>query len=83
MAEDDQPENDLNFPNLLSEFLKSPVALHDGQFQTVWKTSGMVVGDAWSDFLPGSQDVTADWMKPLACGNYNVKSGKCSGQNYK
>ncbi len=55
----------------------------DGQFQTVWKTSGMVVGDAWSDFLPGSQDVTADWMKPLACGNYNVKTGKCSGQNYK
>ena len=54
----------------------------DGQFDTVWQTSGTVVGDAWSDFLPGSKDITADWMAPLTCGNYNVKTGKCSGQNY-
>ena len=54
----------------------------DGQFDIVWQTNGLVVGDAWSDFLPGSKDITADWMPPLACGNYNVVSGKCSGQNY-
>jgi urea transport system substrate-binding protein len=54
----------------------------DGQFDTVWETPGTVVGDAWSDFLPGSRDITADWMAPLACGNYNVKTGKCSCQNY-
>ena len=54
----------------------------DGQFDIVWQTSGTVVGDAWSDFLPGSKDITADWMPPLSCGNYNIKSGKCSGQNY-
>jgi urea transport system substrate-binding protein len=54
----------------------------DGQFDTVWETSGTVVGDAWSDFLPGSKDITADWMAPLSCGNYNVKTGKCSGQKY-
>ncbi len=54
----------------------------DGQFDTVWETPGTVPGDAWSDFLPGSQDITADWQAPLACGNYNVKSGQCSGQNY-
>ncbi|TCS39006.1 urea ABC transporter substrate-binding protein [Reinekea marinisedimentorum] len=54
----------------------------DGQFQTVWRTSGLVAGDAWSDFLPGSKDLIADWRQPLACGNYNVKTGKCSGQNY-
>ena len=54
----------------------------DGQFDIVWQTSGTVVGDAWSDFLPGSKDITADWMPPLSCGNYNVKTGKCSGQNY-
>ena len=71
------PNHHITKPVLIGEIQS------DGQFQTVWKTSGMVVGDAWSDFLPGSQDVTADWMKPLACGNYNVKSGKCSGQNYK
>ncbi len=54
----------------------------DGQFETVWQTAGTVVGDAWSNFLPGSKDITADWMPPLSCGNYNVKTNKCSGQNY-
>ncbi|RQW63509.1 urea ABC transporter substrate-binding protein [Vibrio viridaestus] len=54
----------------------------DGQFQTVWKTKGLVAGDAWSDYLPGSKDLISDWREPLSCGNYNVKTGKCSGQNY-
>jgi urea transport system substrate-binding protein len=54
----------------------------DGQFSVVWQTPSTVVGDAWSDFLPGSMDVTADWMAPLSCGNYNIKTGTCSGQNY-
>ncbi|MDP5252797.1 urea ABC transporter substrate-binding protein [Vibrio sp. HB161653] len=54
----------------------------DGQFETVWQTSGLVAGDAWSDYLPGSKDLIADWREPLSCGNYNVKTGKCSGQNF-
>ncbi|MGG5575454.1 urea ABC transporter substrate-binding protein [Vibrio diazotrophicus] len=54
----------------------------DGQFQTVWETAGLVAGDAWSDFLPGSKDLISDWRAPLSCGNYNVKTGKCSGQNF-
>ncbi len=54
----------------------------DGQFETVWQTSGMVPGDAWSDFLPGSKDIYASWRAPLNCGNYNVKTSKCSGQNF-
>jgi urea transport system substrate-binding protein len=54
----------------------------DGQFEVVWQTASTVVGDAWSDFLPGSRDITADWTPPLSCGNYNVKTGMCSGQNY-
>jgi urea transport system substrate-binding protein len=54
----------------------------DGQFETVWRTSGLVAGDAWSDYLPGSKDIISDWRSPLSCGNYNVKTGKCSGQNY-
>ena len=54
----------------------------DGQFETVWKTSGLVAGDAWSDFLPGSKDLISDWRQPLSCGNYNTKTGKCSGQNF-
>ena len=54
----------------------------DGQFDIIWETAGLVAGDAWSDFLPGSMDLIADWRKPLSCGNYNVKTSKCSGQNY-
>lgn len=54
----------------------------DGQFGVVWETSGLVAGDAWSDFLDGSKDLIADWRAPLSCGNYNVKTAKCSGQNY-
>ena len=54
----------------------------DGQFDVVFQTPGTVVGDARSDFLPGSRDLMSDWLPPLSCGNYNVKTGKCSGQNY-
>jgi len=54
----------------------------DGQFDVVWQTEGLVPGDAWSDFLPGSKDIEADWVK-LKCGNYNTKTKQCSGQNFK
>ncbi len=53
----------------------------DGQFDIVWETSGLVAGDAWSDFLPESKQIISDWRAPLACGNYNVTKGVCSGQN--
>jgi urea transport system substrate-binding protein len=52
----------------------------DGQFETVYETPGLVVGDAWSDFLPGSKDLIADWRKPLGCGNFNSATGKCGGK---
>jgi urea transport system substrate-binding protein len=51
----------------------------DGQFDVVYKTTGLVAGDAWSDFLPGSKDLTADWTKPISCGNYNMKTKSCLG----
>jgi urea transport system substrate-binding protein len=50
----------------------------DGQIQTVSETPE-VVGDEWSDYLEGSKDLIADWRKPLSCGNFNVKTGKCGG----
>ena len=50
----------------------------DGQFDVVWKTSGLVPGDAWSDFLPESKPLEADWVK-LNCGNYNTMTKKCGG----
>jgi len=52
----------------------------NGQFDTVWKTPGLVVGDEWSDHLPDSKDLISDWRKPMACGNFNVKTGKCGGK---
>ena len=51
----------------------------DGQFEVVYETKGTVVGDAWSDYLPGSKDLISDWRKPLSCGNFNVVTGKCGG----
>jgi urea transport system substrate-binding protein len=54
----------------------------DGQFDVVWQTEGLVPGDAWSDYLPGSKDIEADWVK-LKCGNYNTRTKTCSGQSYK
>ena len=52
----------------------------DGQFETVWETPGLVVGDEWSDFLPESKLLISDWRAPLSCGNFNVETGKCGGQ---
>lgn len=54
----------------------------DGQIETVWETDGTVIGDAWSDFLPSSKDLIADWTAPVSCGNFNTKTAKCSGQNF-
>lgn len=52
----------------------------DGQFEVVWETEGVVPGDAWSDFLPGSKNLLADWTAPVKCGNYNVETQSCGGQ---
>jgi urea transport system substrate-binding protein len=50
----------------------------DGQFDVVWKTKGLVPGDAWSPYLAGSKDLVADWVT-LNCGNYNKVTKKCGG----
>ena len=66
--------------------LSKPVLIGEiqdnGQFEVVWETEGVVPGDAWSDFLPGSKDLISDWTAPITCGNYNVVTRTCSGQNY-
>jgi urea transport system substrate-binding protein len=50
----------------------------DGQFDVVWKTPGLVPGDAWSKELEGSKDLVGDWVGKK-CGNYNTKTNKCLG----
>jgi len=52
----------------------------DGQFDVVWKTEGLVPGDAWSKHLEGSKDLIGDWQK-LKCGNYNTKTNRCGGSS--
>jgi urea transport system substrate-binding protein len=52
----------------------------NGQFNTVWQTPGLVVGDEWSDHLDGSKDLIADWRAPMRCGNFNVRTGRCGGR---
>jgi urea transport system substrate-binding protein len=51
----------------------------NGQFDVVWKTPGLVAGDAWSKELPDSKDLVGDWVGKK-CGNYNTKTNKCGGQ---
>ena len=50
----------------------------DGQFNVVWKSTApaLVPGDAWSNYLPASKDLDADWVN-LKCGNYNTVQKKC------
>ena len=52
----------LSKPVLIGEILD------DGQFDTVWETDDVVVGDAWSDFIPESAKLVADWTFPWVCG---------------
>jgi urea transport system substrate-binding protein len=52
----------------------------DGQFDVVWETAGLVVGDEWSDYLPESAVLISDWRAPMKCGNFNTETGKCGGQ---
>jgi urea transport system substrate-binding protein len=70
------PKHHITKPVLIGEIQD------DGQFEIVHQTAGLVVGDAWSDFLPDSRNLISDWRAPLSCGNYNVVTAKCSGQNY-
>lgn len=84
----------VEFPNLTggtskmlpNHHISKPVLIgeiqDDGQLMTVWQTNKLVDGDAWSDFLPESKPIIADWTSPINCGNYNTKTKKCSGQTY-
>lgn len=70
------PNHHLSKPVLIGEIQE------DGQFEVVWETPDTVIGDAWSDFLPSSKNLVSDWTAPISCGNFDVKTAKCSGQNF-
>jgi urea transport system substrate-binding protein len=51
----------------------------DGQMSIVSQTPGLIVAQAWSPYLEGSRDLISDWLPPMSCGNFNVRTGKCGG----
>ncbi|MGR3372423.1 MAG: urea ABC transporter substrate-binding protein [Pseudooceanicola nanhaiensis] len=75
------------FPNLTggtavmgtNHHLSKPVLIgeirDDGQFDIISETDP-VPGDAWTDFLPESAVLEADW-KDLECGMYNTDTKSC------
>ncbi len=67
------PNHHITKPVLIGEIQE------DGQFEVVHETSGLVLGDEWSDFLPESKPLIADWRAPMSCGNFNTQTGKCGG----
>ncbi|MBL1416905.1 MAG: urea ABC transporter substrate-binding protein [Moritella sp.] len=69
------PNHHITKPVLLGEIQDN------GQFETVWETTGVVAGDAWSDYLPSSKPLYSSWLAPLSCGSFNVDTGKCTGSS--
>jgi urea transport system substrate-binding protein len=65
------PNHHITKPVLIGEIQDN------GQFSVVWETPSLVAGDAWSDYLPGSRDMIADWRKPMFCGTFNTATGTC------
>jgi urea transport system substrate-binding protein len=51
----------------------------DGQFEIVHETPGLILGDEWSDHLPESAPLIANWRAPMSCGNFNTRTGQCGG----
>ncbi|NJM83137.1 MAG: urea ABC transporter substrate-binding protein [Tabrizicola sp.] len=63
------PNHHLTKPVLIGEIRS------DGQFDIISQTDP-VPGDAWTDFLPESAVLEADW-KDLKCGMYNTQTKAC------
>jgi urea transport system substrate-binding protein len=63
------PNHHLTKPVLIGEIQA------DGQFDIISQTEP-VAGDAWTDFLPESAVLEADW-KDLKCGMYNTETKTC------
>jgi urea transport system substrate-binding protein len=63
------PNHHLTKPVLIGEIRA------DGQFDIISQTEP-VPGDAWTDFLPESAVLDANW-KDLQCGMYNTETKTC------
>jgi urea transport system substrate-binding protein len=67
------PNHHITKPVLIGEIQDN------GQFNIVSQTPGLVVAQEWSPYVAATADLIGDWRKPMSCGNFNVKTGKCGG----
>ncbi len=69
---------------LVNHHITKPVFIgeiqDDGQFLTIWQSNKLIEGDAWSNFVPESKNIVADWSPGINCGNYNSVTKKCSSK---
>ncbi|MCE2563138.1 urea ABC transporter substrate-binding protein [Komagataeibacter sp. FNDCF1] len=70
------PDHHLTKPVYIGEIQE------DGQFSVVWKTPGLVPGQAWSPWVPETKDMIGDWSQPVSCGNYNKATRTCLGHKH-
>jgi len=67
------PNHHITKPVLIGEIQAN------GMLNVVSSTPGLVVAQEWSPYVAETADLIGDWRKPLSCGNFNVKTGKCGG----
>ena len=81
----------ITYPNLTggiavmntNHHLTKPVLIgeiqDDGQFEIVWETPKGVIGDAWTDYLPESANLVADWTAPIILRKLQHHHGQVLG----
>jgi urea transport system substrate-binding protein len=67
------PNHHITKPVLIGEIQAN------GMLNVVSSTPGLVVAQEWSPYVAETADLIGDWRKPMSCGNFNVKTGKCGG----
>ncbi|MDE2515692.1 MAG: urea ABC transporter substrate-binding protein [Rhodospirillales bacterium] len=65
------PNHHITKPVLIGEIQDN------GQFNIVSQTPGLVVAEEWSPYVADTKYLIGDWRKPMSCGAFNVKTGKC------
>jgi len=65
------PNHHITKPVLIGQIRK------DGRIRTVWQSKSLIPGDAWSDYLPESKALSADWSAQPGCGRYDGNARKC------
>lgn len=65
------PNHHLAKPTFIGEIEK------DGQFEVVWQSPDLIEADPWSNYSPGTRNLTADWQPPVSCGKFNMAAQVC------